>query len=274
MKFIPAAELSLAEQALGVNAAFANYIAGWTEMNAEALARFLMLQGADLFLSRFVETPSGLAGMAYVNRTGEILRLGAMAVIPSARGTGAAGALLEYLCAEAKARGDASMVLEVIQQNPPAVGLYRKHGFREIGSLSAWRRAAEETSRPFGLTSDLIPTLRALQLPNYAEYPDIPWPTSRHAIARVERTRAYQIGEARIVLSATDAPAIRVHGLLCLKEDWKALRDGLVVVMQLFPGREFFAPPVWPEDYGREVFEPLGFVRQSLSQFFMRRDFR
>ncbi|MDQ2659340.1 MAG: hypothetical protein M3Y03_02860, partial [Verrucomicrobiota bacterium] len=53
-RIIPAAELSLAEQARVVNAAFANYIAGWSEMDADALARFLLLQGADLFYSRVV----------------------------------------------------------------------------------------------------------------------------------------------------------------------------------------------------------------------------
>src|SRR6188472_201160 len=96
-EIIPAAEISLADQASVANAAFAGYIGGWTEMDARTLAHFLALQGADLYYSRFVRTPEGLAGFGYINRIGDILRLGGMALIPPARGTGAAKHLLLQL---------------------------------------------------------------------------------------------------------------------------------------------------------------------------------
>jgi len=42
--------------------------------------------------------------------------------------------------------------------------------------------------------------------------------------------------------------------------------------MQRYPDREFFTPPFFPEQLGEEVFQPLGFVREPLSQFLMRYD--
>ena len=99
-QIVPASEVSLGEQAEVANAAFAGYVGGWADMNAAALTRFLMLQGTDLFLSRFVRTSNGPVGFAYLNRTRDILRLSGMAIVPSARGTGAAQHLLDHVIAE------------------------------------------------------------------------------------------------------------------------------------------------------------------------------
>ena len=120
---VPAVDLPLAEQALVANRAFAGYIAGWADLDAAGLARFLSLQGADLFFSRFVRWNGELAGFGYINRTGDYPRLAAMALTPAARGSGAATFLLQRLFAEAQARGDHAMILEVIEQNPRAVRL-------------------------------------------------------------------------------------------------------------------------------------------------------
>ncbi len=165
-------------------------------------------------------------------------------------------------------------MLEVIQQNPRAVALYRKHGFREVALLSGWRRPADApTESSSGLTISEISPLHALRCPTAREYPDIPWQISRHGVARVEKTRGFDAGIGTVVISDPDAPAIRVHGLFTQSPDWNELRAMLAAVMQRFPEHEFFAPPVWPEEYGREVFASLGFAREALSQFFMRRDF-
>ena len=272
-KIISAADIPLAEQAATANRAFGNYIAGWTEMNVAALARFLQLQGADLHYSRFVETPDGLAGFGYINRTGNVLRLGGMALIESARGTGAAGFLLEHLLEEASARGDATMMLEVIEQNPRALSLYRRHGFRQISRLLGWRRPASANSKPkMSSTLAQVAILSALEMPNARIYPDIPWPISRHAIARVEKTQAFVRQNCCVIIGDPDAPAIRVHGLLSNPHDSIDLRAVLSELLARYSEKEFFAPPVWPEEFGREIFEPLGFTPEPLTQFLMRRD--
>lgn len=271
-EIVPAAGVSIAEQALVANAAFAGYIAGWTDMDSSALAHFLLLQGSDLCYSRFIRGPDGLAGFGYINRTGNIVRLGAMALIPSARGTGAAGQLLLHLLEEGRSRGDAAMVLEVIEQNPRALALYRREGFREIVRLLGWRRASTSAVKATPAPPREIPILRALQLETAKDYPDIPWSISRHAIAKVEKTRAFHTSGACAVVSDPTLPKIRIHGLLSGSENWQNLRAAFKAVLEQFPGREFFAPPVWPEEFGVNVFEPLGFQREPLTQFLMRQD--
>lgn len=274
-EIIPAANLPLSEQAAVVNAAFAGYVGGWTDLNAEGLARFLCLQGVDLFYSRFVRANGLIAGFGYVNRTGRILRLGAMALLPEARGTGAAAFLLDHLCAEGKNRGDEAMVLEVIEQNPRAHAFYRRCGFRELTRLAGWRRGPTKATT---LSSDdlaleeltVAATLNAHVSP---DYPEIPWPISRHAMAKVERTRAFRAAGTSVIVSEPEQGMLRLHGFFSERRDWSALKGATEKSFRQFHEHEIFLPPVFPEVYGEEIFQPLGFKREPLTQFFMRRDF-
>src|SRR5450755_1198367 len=273
-EIIPACEIALAEQAKIMNAAFAGYFGGWTDLNAEMLAKFLCLQGSDIFYSRFIRADREWVGFGYINRTGNILRLSGMGIVPAARGTGAAGKLLDHLFAEMKSRRDEAMTLEVIQQNPRAIALYRRHGFRETAQLFGWRRGgavAPPTESDETITEVSVQT--ALDTPGGRNYPSVPWQITRYAVAKVEATRAFCAGNAHVVIGDANAPVIRLHGLFSRPNEWKDLRATLAGVVQQFPNREFFTPAIFPEDFGENIFQPLGFVRETLSQFFMRYDF-
>jgi ribosomal protein S18 acetylase RimI-like enzyme len=274
-EIVPAVSVPLDEQARVANEAFAGYVGGWHEMDAGALGRFLMLQGADLFYSRFVRVNGELAGFGYITRVGNVLRLGGMAIIPSARGTGAAGHLLAHLFEEARANGDPMMMLEVIEQNPRAIALYRRHGFREITRLVGWRRKSDDGRERNGEVDALreVAVLDALHARAFRDYPEIPFQISRHSIAKVAKTRAFEHGNVRVVISDPETSPVRVHGLFSAAESWHELRAAVDAVMSRFAEREFFAPPVWPEEFGANLFEPLGFAREPITQFLMRRDF-
>ncbi|HMJ07298.1 MAG TPA: hypothetical protein VK474_13645, partial [Chthoniobacterales bacterium] len=75
-----------------------------------------------------------------------------------------------------------------------------------------------------------------------------------------------------IIVSDAGASPIRVHSFLCSEWDWEMLRNLLAATMQPFPDREFFTPPVFPEEFAKEIFEPLGFKLEPLTQFLMRRE--
>jgi hypothetical protein len=51
---------------------------------------------------------------------------------------------------------------------------------------------------------------------------------------------------------------------------WPAARQGVVALLKRYPDREFFTPAVFPEKFGVEIFAPLGFAREALTQFLMR----
>lgn len=66
---------------------------------------------------------------------------------------------------------------------------------------------------------------------------------------------------------------MRIHGLFSDSANWDQSRALLVQVMARFGDREFFAPPIFPEEFGANLFQPLGFSPEPISQFLMRRDF-
>ena len=278
-EIIPAHELSLAEQAQVANKAFAGYIGGWSDLDAGTLARFLAMQGADLLYSRFVRAEAGLVGFGYITRTANIARLSGMGIVPEARGSGAARRLMDHLLGEGETRGDEAMILEVIEQNPRAVAVYRRHGFEELGRLLGWRRSADAgVPQHAAIVGDEVPPMQALRIPVAFDYPELPWQISRHAIAKVPVTRAFRTETVCIVIGDPEAHPVRIYGCFAVDPPhahvWQDLRGVLAGILARFPNREFFAPAIFPEEHGRLLFEPLGFKTEPISQFLMRRDLR
>ncbi len=198
-----------------------------------------------------------------------------MGTVPAARRTGTTAALLGHLLDEAKLRGDRAMVLEVFEQNEPALRLYRRHGFLEICRLYAWRRPAGPVPRADALPEiEEIPTLTALQDPVPDDFPAIPWQISRYGLARLPGARAFRHGSERLVISDPAASPVQIRGVLSTDTSGPAQRqDLLAAVIQRFPEREFFMPAIFPEGMGEELCRPLGFGREELNQFFMRHEF-
>lgn len=275
MKFeiVPAHELSFGEQAEVFAAAFSGYIGGSFQMNAATLGSFLTGQGIDLCYSRFARNDRGeLVSFGYINRTGNVSRLAGMGTIDAARRTGAAAFVLSSLMEEAKARGDQTMVLEVIEQNPPAVRLYESHGFTSLGRLLGWRRKGSGVTPGDGGLRELN-VLEAIRFSAAPEYPQLPWQVSRHAATKVASARAFALDDVAVVIGDPRSTPIRVHAFLGGNHhNWESLRELARQLLGKYPEAEFYAPPIFPEQFGTEIFQPLKFEQEKLSQFLMRKD--
>ena len=276
LEVIPAYEVTAADLARLLNAAFAGYLGGWSEMDAASCARGIHMQGADLYYSRLLRHRERLVALGYINRTGNISRIAGMGTVPEVRRTGAANQLLLLLLEEAKARRDEAVMLEVFEQNEPAVALYRKHGFRELCRLIAWRRypdARADQSRCIELQEVSLNT--ASRVVTSEDYPELPWQISRRAMLNLPLGRAYRAGDAFVVIADAKTSPVQIRGLFSNTADdkrWSSFRDAVAALIARFPKQEFLAPAIFPDRFGREVFEPLGFVREPLNQFLMRRD--
>jgi ribosomal protein S18 acetylase RimI-like enzyme len=272
-EIVPAHELSFSEQADVFNAAFTNYVGGSFHMQASSLAGFICAQGIDLCYSRFLRDDSGeLVSFGYINRTGNVSRLAGMGTVPAARRSGAAGSVLSHLLEEARQRGDATMMLEVIEQNPGAHALYRSHGFKEVTRLFGWRNSGDQSPQNATHPGE-ISILQALSLPACVDYPTLPWQISRHAAAKVASAHAFGLHDSAVVIGDANASPIRLHGFLgCNGTSWEPFRHLIAGLLAKFPNREFYAPPIFPEQFGAEIFEPLKFRQEPINQFLMRKD--
>ena len=77
-------------------------------------------------------------------KTGHTGELGAMYVRAGARGTGLADALVEAVIDEAVNKVE-QIKLTVNAENPPAIKLYERHGFRTIGKYPNSLRVGDRT---------------------------------------------------------------------------------------------------------------------------------
>ena len=96
-----------------------------------------------------------VAGYAVSSYAGDVVDLQRIAVSPEHRGRGVAGALMSTLLDAARSDGADRVLLEVADDNSPALGLYARHGFAEIDRRPAYYRDGRDALvLPLSLGSD------------------------------------------------------------------------------------------------------------------------
>ena len=271
----PAFDVSLTEQAQAFSLAFSDYVTGPVRLDAEAMARFVSGHGVDLWHSRLVMQAGEIVGFGYINRTGEVSRLAAMGVVPAVRDQGVGQELLRKLIEESRSRRDRLMVLEVFEQNPPALALYRKFGFHEVRRLLGWSRNGGGSVEAAPLEE--VSVLEAGQHASVFEYPSIPWQVSLHAAAKLPPgVRVFCLGNSVVFMTNPEDDPITIRMLHQARRgqpsgppDWTELRRVIESLVSKFKNRRWSAPAIFPEEFGTEVFQPLGFTREPLNQFQM-----
>lgn len=133
MKLVPASSLPLAELAELFTAGYENYFVP-VHVDEPTLAFMVGAWDLDLDRSRVAVGDDGPVGFANLGVRGERGWIGGLGVRVSARRSGAGRALMEAVLEHAPP----SVTLEVIEQNEPAIALYRSLGFEQTRFLEVW----------------------------------------------------------------------------------------------------------------------------------------
>jgi hypothetical protein len=221
----------------------------------------------DLTSSRVLLSDGEPCGIALLARRGWTSRLAAMGIFPYMRGKKSGAWFMSQLIEEARARNDRVMVLEVIEQNEPAVRLYKSAGFttvrRLIGLICNDSAAGEREE----LHEIDLREMGRLVLQN--GLPDLPWQLSGETIALLTPpARAFQKGNTAIAVSNPEAEHVVVWSLLGAGDEEAAVKL-LRTVMSNYEGKHWHVPAILPEELG-VLFERAGFQREDLSQWQMR----
>jgi len=230
--------------------------------------------GIDLTASRVLladDTPCGIALIA-PRVEQQTSRLAAMGIARETRGRGAGSWFMKELIAEARKREEREMVLEVIEQNEPAVKLYRRHGFESV------RRLVGYTCRSGDVEEKDKDELHRIDLPEMAALiaqhglPDLPWQLSGESLNRSDPPpHAYHLGRAYIVISNPEAQQVVIWSLL-VEPPARGNRLGTEIlrrVIENWAGKTWHVPALCPEEFGK-VFDRAGFEKEKLSQWQMR----
>jgi hypothetical protein len=180
---------------------------------------------------------------------------------------------MERLIGDARARGAGRLVLEVIEQNTPAVRLYETVGFRKIRRLFGFAGPA-----PAGLTP--VPELVEADLRDVAAAisrqveVDWPWQISGQTIAQLPPSaRGYTLDGAWVVLLNPAGPTVGLRALAVEggeRREERAVRL-LHAVMLRHPADLWRISALWPEEL-TGWFTRAGLARQELTQWQMVRE--
>jgi ribosomal protein S18 acetylase RimI-like enzyme len=260
-----------------LNRGFADYVVP-IQLDLAELHDMLRTDGIDVGSSRVVYRDRQAVGIALIARRGWTCRLAAMALIPGSRGQGVGQWLLNRLVDEARGRGERAMVLEVIEQNAPALGLYRKCGFRQVRRLVGYVATPPHdvggTGEVVCAALDQVDVRELASCVTTGGLPDLPWQISGESLAQMGPPDvACRLGEAYALLSDPGASQVAVRALWVAPP---ARRQGqatrlLRALLAEYPLKTWRVPALCPEEAGGP-FERAGYERISLSQFQMIRE--
>jgi ribosomal protein S18 acetylase RimI-like enzyme len=264
----PVLSFPISETAALLTRGFEGYLIP-IQMDDFALQTMLRRDGVDLAESRILLKDDEPVGVALVARRGWTSRLAAMGVVAGGRNSGADSWMMEKLIAEARARGDKEMMLEVIEQNAPAVHLYQKFGFETIRRLLGYKiENPQATSDDVLEEIDIREMGRLISLYGLC---NLPWQISAETIAlHTPPTRTYKLGDAYLMLTNPEAARVVIWSVL-VKPDARRTGQGQRVMRAAFshfPNKTWHVPSLCPEEVG-DLFEKMGMMREELSQFQM-----
>ena len=269
----PASNYSIAELVDLLNRGFEEYFIP-IYFNDDMFSNMLRKDGIDLADSRVLITDDQECGIGLIasRRALHASRVAAMGIAKETRGKGAGSWFMKELIDDACDRGDHEMVLEVIEQNEPAVKLYRKYGFESMRRLVGFTLKDREVLRTEGSELREIGLQVISQLILQYGLPDLPWQLSGKSLTEMSPPlHAYRTGQAYIVISNPEAEHVVIWSLLVEPEArGKGLgTDMLKRVIAQYPGKTWHVPAIFPEEL-ENVFAGAGFKREDLSQWQMR----
>ncbi len=271
----PVAELTAAQVADAVTRSFEGYLVP-LRFTPEAYERRFRSEHLDPYASRVYVCGDAPIGILLISRRGWTRRVSAMGFVPEARGQGLGRRALNETVAEARAAGERTVVLEVIDGNAPAVTLYTRFGFRALRRLVGYRWDPPADLRASGELSDLteIDPLEFARVACREGEQDLPWMLSAETFAgAVPPARAYRLedrafaltgdpGAERLTLAALVVP--RAHR----GQGWGSrLLDTLA---SRHPGHSWHVSPIVPEELAPGFFSRPGWSLNGLSQWEMR----
>ncbi len=260
------------------NRAFEGYFVPVAE-SPEDLAARLRFDSIDLALSRVAFLDDQAVGVVCVSVRGWGSRIAGMGVVPEARRRGAGRLLMDEAIARTRAVGLRHMVLEVIEQNTPAVELYRDLGFQFLRRLVGYElhnTAAELDDRGRRDASALEPAdprevARQLTL---AADNDLPWQLAGETLAAYRPpVSGYHLdGKAFALIHDPGDAAILAH-ILVVPRGHRSAGWGSRLARALFAlheGRSWRIPARVPEDLAVGFLKGLGSARTELTQLELR----
>ncbi|MBS1714288.1 MAG: GNAT family N-acetyltransferase [Armatimonadetes bacterium] len=270
----PAIDWSATDLCAALNHCFEDYVVPFTLTAPQAERRFRR-ESLDVEASTVWLDDEGPAAVVFVARRGWTSRIAAMAVARRRRGQGVGKHVMSAAILEARSRGEKRVVLEVIEQNPPAIALYESVGMRKTRRIVGWERDGVP-SRPGPSGLEPLDPSEAVRRFHDLCPADLPWNLQATTLAQLAPpVEAWTLDGRAVSLVSDLGPERAVLWQVAVAREHRgqgvgrSLIEGLASV---YPGRRIFTSVDVPDDLARGFFQKTGFREMSVSQFEMAVD--
>jgi ribosomal protein S18 acetylase RimI-like enzyme len=169
-------------------------------------------------------------------------------------------------------RGYHTMLLEVVEQNEPAITLYRNAGFRRRRRLVGYTLPGEEHAESCDSLTEIDPLAIARVVSKEGEK-DLPWLlTAETLAAQTLPVQGFAIDDRVYALVTTGRNnSIQLLSLI-VPRSFRRQGFGARMVRSIraaFPLQSLTVSPIVPEDLNPEFFEKVGFRKLDLTQLEM-----
>lgn len=284
IQLAPALNFDLAILADVFTRGFEGYFVPIAETPA-GLASRLRYDTIDLAASQVALIDGRPCGVIFVAVRGWAYRIAGMGVAMEARRQGLGRRLMEAVIEHGRTAGVRSVVLEVIEQNEPAVKLYRSLGFEAWRRLVGFEASGEELAQARGAARELdasrdAATLTSVearlvghQIAREAAF-DLPWQLAAETFgARGVGLPGYTLQDKAFALMRAPQEGPLVLEALLVKRSERRRKWGSRLVHALasqHSGRAMRVPPRLPDELADAFFETLGFHRSPICQLEMK----
>ncbi len=238
----------------------------------EALLKRIRCEHIDLAQSYLFSDDAGAAsGCMLIARRGRRSRIAAVGIAPEHRGSGVGGQAVQLALADARARGDRVVILEVLTSNTGARRLYERCGFAATRTLVGYERGPQPASGSEAIASEIEPEQVLADLLRF--YPDdVSWQSAPQGFAgSVPPVQAFRSAEGAVALVEPAGANMR---LLALAVPPGQRRRGhgrrfMQSVFDRFAGMGWIIPAMVPEELAAPFLLAGGFRQSAMAQLEM-----
>lgn len=260
------------------NAAFADYLIGPMTVTPESWPLLLARQGAQLAASRVVVDRDGrVLAFALIAPMGAgRSRLATMGARPEARGGGHAPRLLDRVVAEAEARGERAMELEVFARNERALALYRSRGFEPVAELHGYTRLPGAAGAPVEDRIDEFGLADAVAWLEHGGIEGLPFQQTAPSIAALNGPgrgplKAWRCAGAQVIFSDADPQRVTLQALVDADVRQHGARQLARALAAHYPQATLRMPQLLRPDRGGDALAGEGWQTEPLHQLLLRR---
>jgi ribosomal protein S18 acetylase RimI-like enzyme len=236
-------------------------------------------ENLDPFASGLYYSNETLAAVVMIARRGWTSRLAAMAVAPEFRGRGVGKDVLKLALEAANLRKDRAMILEVFEQNPAAVSLYVRAGFRTVRKLVGYDflpPGASSGGSDLNRLHEIDPLIVARLIAQEGE-PDLPWMLAPETLAAATLpAQALHLDDIAFATVADPKAEKIVIQALLVRKAYRGKGWGLRILSALetlFSDRPLRIPPLVPENMAPGLFRRAGWQPHALNLLEMKIEF-